>query len=196
MTRHRTDKYANFVEHPRYGRSPNITGLNPHTDYGGDTFIHWHSPKECRIPNSAIPADTTRQVSRTVPVTHYYDVKRNCRDCRRFFIFFAAEQKYWYETLGFGLESDCVRCVECRKNQQGIASQRARYEELSHVAERTIDETIEMAECCLSLIEASVFGGKSTHRVRTLLNFVPPESKFRRFARFNNLTARVQLAEG
>ena len=72
----KSDKYADYVEHPRYGKSPRVTGLNPQTD-GGDVFIHWHSPKDCRIPDTAIVADTTRQKAATVAVTHYYDVKRD-----------------------------------------------------------------------------------------------------------------------
>ena len=175
MTRS-ADKYASFVEHPRYGRDPNITGLNPETDFGGDVFLHWHSTKECRIPNTAIPADLSRQSSATVPVTHYYDVTRHCRDCRRPFIFFAWEQKHWYEVLGFGLNSDCVRCVKCRKQARGIARKRERYEELFHIPQRTVLEELEMADCCLSLIEASVFNERQTQHVRKLLNRIPPES--------------------
>ena len=100
------DEYATYIEHPRYGRRPRITGMNPETVYGGDVFIHWHSSKKCRIPNTAILADLSQQTPATVPVTHYYDVKRHCLDCGRSFLFFAEEQKHWYEVLGFGLDSD------------------------------------------------------------------------------------------
>ena len=175
----KTDKYAAFVDHPRYGRRPNLTGLNPHPR-DRDVHLHWNTTTHReivaafeavtgqkwpygdlssyaepikRIPNTAIVADLTRQTAATVPVTHYFDLERICRDCGRPFIFFAREQKHWYEELGFGLESDCVRCVECRKEQQGIARQRERYETLFHVADRTVDQNIEMAGCCLSLIE-------------------------------------------
>jgi len=165
-----SDRYSEFVDHPRFGRRPNITGLNPETGYGGSTFIHWHSPKECRIPNTAIPADLKRQTPATVPITHYYDVIRQCRDCGRSFIFFAEEQKHWYEDLGFSLDSNCVRCVPCRKRQQGVARQRERYEELFHVPDRTAAETLEMADCCLSLIETGTFSSRQTKRVRMLLN--------------------------
>src|SRR5688572_8761575 len=108
------DEYAAFVDHPRYGRHPHITGLNP--DGGSDdVFLHWRWRKKgCLIPNTAIPADLSRQTAATIHVTHYFDQKLECRDCRRLFIFFAEEQKHWYEELGFGLDSDCVRCVFCR----------------------------------------------------------------------------------
>ena len=166
------DEYKLFVEHPRYGRRPRITGMNPQMVYGGDVFIHWHSSKELRIPNTALQADLTRQTPATFPVTHYYDVKRECLDCGKHFIFFAEEQKHWYEELGFGLDSDCVRCVLCRKRQQGLARKRERYEELFHVSDRTTNESMEMAECCLSLIEANLFDMQQTERVRMLLKRV------------------------
>lgn len=172
-----TDEYAGFVAHPRYGQRPRITGLNPETDYAtGKPFLHWHSPEECRIPNTAIPADLSRQSPATVPVTHYFDVKRQCRDCDRLFIFFAEEQKYWYEELGFPLESDCVRCIDCRKKQQGLEQKRYRYEELFHVSGRTIAQDLEMADCCLSLVEGSVFNKRQLQRVRMILKKLPPQT--------------------
>ncbi len=171
-------RYSNFIEHPRYGRSPCFTGLNPHTDYGGDTFLHWHSSKSCRIPNTAIAADLNKQVPATVAVTHYYDVERKCRDCQSMFIFFAAEQKYWYEDLQFGLDSDCVRCCTCRKEQQGLTQKRQQYEELFHVVDRAPDQNLALAECCLYLIEKDVFTSQQTQHVRRLLNQLPNEKKY------------------
>lgn len=193
---HSEDKYASFVEHPRYGRRPHVTGLNPETIFGGDTFLHWHSPKECRIPNTAIPADLSQQVAATVPVTHYFDVVRTCRDCGRPFLFFAQEQKHWYEELGFGLDSDCVRCVPCRKRQQGIARVRERYEGLFHVRNRSSEENLEMADCCLSLIEQSVFHRRQTERVRMLLNQVIQGPDEHVDARCRDLLARLRAIEG
>ena len=168
-----TEHYSSFVEHPRFGRGPRFTGLNPQTDLDGNTFIHWHSPESCRIPKTAIAANLAQQVSATFAVTHYYDVKRKCRDCGRMFIFFAAEQKYWYEDLQFGLDSDCVRCVPCRKQQQGVARSRQQYEALFHVPHRTAAQSLTMAECCLDLIENGVFTQKQTQRIRMLLNQLP-----------------------
>lgn len=163
-------EFRDFVAHPRYGQGPRITGLNPESDYAsGRAFLHWHSPAGVRIPNTAIAADLSRQALATIPVTHYFDSKRQCADCRRPFIFFAAEQKFWYEELGFSLESDCVRCVPCRKKQQGLELQRQRYEELFHTPERSPEQILEMAECSLALIEADVFGKRQLERVRGIL---------------------------
>jgi Probable zinc-ribbon domain len=189
------DEYEAFVAHPRYGDRPRVTGLNPTTkDHNkpGEpiVLIHWHSPPECRIPNTAIVADIAKQNFTTFPVSHYFDVKRTCRDCKRPFLFFAEEQRHWYEELGFPLDADCARCVPCRKREQGIARTRQRYEELFHVAKPSDEELLEMAECCLSLIEASLFSPRQHERVRMLLNRVPDGHRYAK--RKQKLVARVQ----
>jgi Probable zinc-ribbon domain len=184
-------EFREFVTHPRYGQGPRITGLNPESDLAtGRVFLHWHSAKGVRIPNTAIPADVSRQRPATIPVTHYFDAKRQCADCGSPFIFFAAEQKYWYEELGFPLESDCLRCVVCRKKQQGLELNRLRYEELFHVQDRTPEQELEMAEYALSLVEAGVFGKRQIERVRSSLKKISSHAKLRA------LWERVHALEG
>ncbi len=153
------------------------------------------SDRTCRIANTAIVADLNRQSPAAVPVTHYFDLERKCRDCGRRFIFFAAEQQHWYEELGFGLESDCVCCIECRKKEQGIAYLREKYEALSHVAAKSIEQSLDMADACLSLIEAGVFTAKQTQRVRALLNTIPQDADVRERSRYAKMVERVAAAE-
>ncbi|MEL6108529.1 MAG: zinc-ribbon domain containing protein [Planctomycetota bacterium] len=220
MTR-KTDKYAQFADHPRYGRRPNVSGLNP-SPMDRNVRLHWNATShkeivsqyqavvgkewpygDCseycdrtrRIPNTAITADLSRQTPATVSVTHYFDLERQCRDCSRPFIFFAEEQRYWYEELGFGLESDCVRCADCRKRQQGIARHRETYESLFHVANKTDKQTLEMADACLWLIEQDVFTTRQTERVRMLLNSIPEDADIRKRTRCSDLFSRVLAAE-
>ncbi|MBN2024806.1 MAG: zinc-ribbon domain-containing protein [Pirellulales bacterium] len=166
------DPFELYVEHPRFGNRPRITGLDPRPGCEG-VYLGWRALDDWKIPGTAIVADLSRQTPATVPVTHYFDLKRICRDCGRPFLFFAEEQKHWYEELGFGLDSDCVRCPPCRVRQRGIARKRERYEEIFHVQERTTEQNIEMAECCLCLVEAAVFPPRQLERVRMLLNRVP-----------------------
>ena len=147
------------------------------------------------VPNCAIPANRSLQVSATIPVTHYFDVKRKCRDCGKLFIFFAQEQEFWYEELGFCLESDCVRCVPCRKRQQGVGYKRERYEELFHITDRTVDQNLEMANCCLVLVEEAVFHRRQLQRVRMLLKSAKRELSENTEYRFNDLWARLLLLE-
>ena len=188
------DEYVQFVEHPRYGRRPRLTGLNPHEELGR-TFFHWHSRADVRVPNTAIPADLSRQSPATVQVTHYFDAKRQCRECGKPFLFFAEEQRHWYEELGFPLESDCVRCVQCRKRQQGLARTRERYEELFHLPARTSDQQLEFAECCLSLVEAGVFHRRQLEHVRALLKTLPRVLDPTGRERLASLQTRVQRSE-
>jgi hypothetical protein len=217
----KTDKYAAFVDHPRYGRGPRLTGLNP-SPTDRDVHLHWNATthqeivaqfeavmgkkwpygdysayyrQTKRIPNTAVPADLTRQTPATVPVTHYFDLERPCRDCNRPFIFFAEEQKFWYEQLGFGLESDCVRCVDCRKKQQGIARQREVYESLFHLTDKDEQQALDMADACLYLIEHRVFTTRQTQRVRMLLNSIPQDAKARSKSRYADLVARLLAVE-
>ena len=180
-------EYREFVAHPRYGQGPRITGLNPENSYGGPTHLHWRSTSGSRIPNTAIPADLSRQSPSPSSVTHYFDEKRVCRDCEKPFIFFAVEQRYWYEELGFVLDSDCVRCVVCRRKEQGIAATRERYEELFHVADRTTEQQLEMAGCCFSLVESGVFHKRKLQDVRAIVKRLPSgldasaQAKLKRF---------------
>ncbi|MEQ1904531.1 MAG: zinc-ribbon domain-containing protein [Pirellulaceae bacterium] len=216
MMERKTDKYREFVDHPRYGRRPNITGLNP-SPMDADVCLHWNTTthKEIvakyesilgkrwpygdfsaytsgtkRIPNTALLADPLKQTRATVPVTHYFDLERRCRDCKRQFIFFAEEQKHWYEELGFGLESDCIRCTECRKTQQGIAQLRERYELLFHTEEKSEQQIFDLAECCVILIEQNVFTPKRFEFARMLLNKIDVGSELRQRREYVELIRR------
>lgn len=151
------DRYESYVEHPRFGREPRLTGLNiesSHVDSSNtDVFVHWHPG---RIPNTAVPADVSKQVGATIQVTHYYDLDRTCRKCNRPFIFFAEEQKYWYEELKLPLEADAVNCVPCRRKIRELQALKARYQELYH-ADRSETATYEMVEAALVLVEEGIF---------------------------------------
>ena len=187
-SRHIPNDYANYVEHPRYGRVPRFTGLDP-----DQSSLGWHTDKRQMVPGTAVRADVSRQSHALFPATHYYDVDTVCRDCGRRFIFFALEQKYWYEQLGFPLEVNAVRCIACRKRMHHLAYARKRFEELSHVPARNLEQTLKMADCCLRLIEQSIFHTRQTQRVRMLLNQVPQRK--RRAKTFLELTARLHAVE-
>lgn len=144
----------------------------------GEAWVkfHWYSSRESRIPNTAIEADISKQTITTMGVTHYFDELRTCQECDARFIFFAAEQKHWYEDLGFSLEANCIHCIHCRKKRQAIAQMRERYEQLFHVSSPSDAERLEIAECCLGLIEAGVFSPRKTEHVRAQLNRVSDRS--------------------
>lgn len=191
------EDYSNYVEHPRYGRGPRFTNLRLCDLPQGCRLLTYGSGK--RIDGTAVEADLERQSFSPVPVLYYFDRQRVCAECGRAFIFFAEEQKHWYETLGFVLDADCVRCIDCRRRQHGIERQRRRYEELFHRSSRTVDENVEMAECSLSLIEAGVFHVRQVERVRMLLNDLPEdrdETTERRYYDILHRVTRIEAGRG
>ena len=211
----KSDSFEYYVAHPRYGKRPRITGFDPDL-MDPEVNLHWNATsgaeiraqykaatgedfpfahllpadqkEPARIPATAIRADLKRQSPATVPVTHYYDLKRVCRDCDLPFIFFADEQQYWYESLGFPLEADCVRCTECRKKVQALVALRTRYDKLIHVDPRSDTETTELIDAALTLVENAVFGKKVCERLRACAKKLP---KNRRDA----LMQRIRAAE-
>jgi len=61
-----------------------------------------------------------------VPKYFYLDEQRTCVECRQPFVFYAKEQRYWYEELRFNFNSTAIRCVPCSKRQrseQGLREQ-------------------------------------------------------------------------
>lgn len=86
--------------------------------YGDDVYIY---------PDSVIVADTAKQNHSVVPRPYYVDILKTCRDCQREFIFYAREQKHWYEKLGFYIDADCVRCPKCHTTDQTLRRRFKRY---------------------------------------------------------------------
>lgn len=184
-----------YVEHPRYGKVPRLTGLDAdmdsmdvHLHYRLRTFTRplfdafrrggWQIPEIGEdsprlIPGTAIAADLTRQTPSTMPVSHYYDEERRCIDCRRLFVFFAEEQRYWYEELHFPLDADCVRCYPCRRQQRGIERTKRDYEELVTLADPSPDDMARMAFARLLLVESGRFHSRQLDHVRAFLRQHP-----------------------
>lgn len=49
------------------------------------------------------------------PYFAFIDAKLTCQDCGRSFVFSAAEQRHWYETLKFWVQSRPKQCLACRR---------------------------------------------------------------------------------
>ena len=74
-----------------------------------------------KLPKGAVAGDPTRQNFCPlchVPYYYYVDKERMCVQCGKSFIFSAKEQKYWYESLKFYLDSVAIRCLSCRKQRR------------------------------------------------------------------------------
>ena len=139
---------------------------------------------------TAIEADWRKQNFTTMGVGHYYDLKRHCFRCRQPFIFFAEEQKFWYEDLHLRLEVRANYCWSCRKQNRGVAAARQRYEELFHIAVLSESEAVEMAEHCLLLMEEKQFSPRKAEHVRALLKRVPEKTARRLGRRLETFEAR------
>ncbi len=79
------------------------------------------------LPLGAVPGDVSKQVfcpAHHEPKYFYLNEKRSCIQCGKAFVFRAAEQKFWYETLKFNFESIPIRCPRCRKLRRSERSLR------------------------------------------------------------------------
>jgi hypothetical protein len=187
--------YSEFVEHPRFGRGPRYTNVSPRDKPLGYRLRNYNS--DDLIDGTAVEADLEKQPPSPIPVLYYFDLKRVCVDCNRPFIFFAEEQKFWYESLGFSLGADCIRCINCRKQQQGNEQRRHRYEELLHKQQRSIEEDFQMAECCIELIESGLFHNRQTERIRMLLNRIARNGDVdQRYIGLRNRVVAIEVARG
>lgn len=186
------DHYDGFVEHPRYGRGPRYTGIDFATGpvrtlfqglilflWGTGEHPHWRIVFEPsrKVPNTGVLADRSKHGNTYSTVTHYFDEIVGCETCGRKFLFFAEEQKHWYEELGFNLAADCRDCPACRKVRHGLRKTQRRYEALHATEARTDEESLEMAEAALDLYEAGIFGPKVTATVRMLMKRCSPETR-------------------
>ncbi len=136
-------------------------------------------------------ADVARQRAATLHVTHYFDAKRVCRKCRRPFLFFAEEQKYWYEDLEFPLEADCLECAPCRRDEQRLRLTRQKYDALLRETTRTEADTLELVECGALLVESSIFSVKVLPKLRGLLKALPVDAEGPSCGRARSLMSRI-----
>ena len=120
-------KLRHLVPHPRFGCAVRPSGHVVSAEEIRDSY--WGYPTQTVFPESAVPANIAKQNYSTFPRTYYVDILKKCRDCNRGFLFFAEEQQYWYEELGFHIDADCVRCSECRKHDQTTRQRFQRYSE-------------------------------------------------------------------
>ena len=89
------------------------------------------------------------------------------------FIFFADEQRYWYEELQFPVDADCVRCHPCRHGKQGLDATRRSYETLLHVESPNLEQLLELTFARLDLVEARIFHTRQLDHVRSFLRQYP-----------------------
>ncbi len=134
-----------YVEHPRYGDRPIFSGEN--WTEAEIRQCYWRYGSERRLyAESAIRADLSRQSFCCAPRRVYVDVERRCRSCGRLFLWFALEQKYWFEVLGFFCDADCQHCQDCRHMAHVLRERRMAYDALLAKPDKTTAEWDRLAE--------------------------------------------------
>lgn len=128
----------NYVPHPRYGSHVMDSGGQLAEAEIRSGF--WAYRYANLFPQSALLADTSKQHYCLYPRKYYVDIAKVCRDCQRPFLFFAKQQQHWFETLGFYVDADCVRCSDCRRVKQQRQRCVQRYEQRRQAAELSLDE--------------------------------------------------------
>jgi hypothetical protein len=177
------------VAHPRYGYEPMDSGsrvsaeelAHSYWGYAHSTFID-RTGKVLRKGDdvggteyifcaSALPADVAKQKFGVFPRRHYVDILRRCRTCGEWFLFFAREQRHWYEVLGFWIDANCVHCHDCRLRDQRLRKARARYADRISSASTLGDrELLTLLRDALFLTESGLIKGDA--RLRRVRNLV------------------------
>lgn len=130
MAKRKHKPLPDLVPHPRYGNAPRPSGIEiPEEEIRKG---YWRYSREALFPETVLVADPSKQNYTIYPRKYYVDLLRKCRDCSRPFIFFALEQRYWYETLRYYIDADCVLCPACRRESQVLRRRLRRYSDLLH----------------------------------------------------------------
>ena len=151
MSKKKRGTRIDLVKHPRFGTAIRPSGIEVDADTVRKSF--WRYEGETIFPETAIPANLQKQNDPTVPCGWYVDVLKRCRDCRRQFIVYAVEQRHWYEVLGFKLDADCVRCLECRKSDQTLRRRFQRFSKTVQKPDLSGDELATFVEDAVFLWE-------------------------------------------
>jgi len=151
MSSKRKSMQKPYVVHPRYGDKPTCSGESHSVEE--ILSSHWSYRRESIFPESAIAADTTKQNYSLYPRTIYVDIEKRCAACGRWFIFFAKEQKYWFESLGFYIDADCAKCIDCRKKEQEVRVQMNQYAQLVKKKDLTEEEVRSLKRVALELFQ-------------------------------------------
>ncbi|MEM9764411.1 MAG: zinc-ribbon domain containing protein [Pseudomonadota bacterium] len=141
-----------YVVHPRYGDRPILSD----EDWSAEEIrrAFWRHGSSKFFPETAISANIARQNCGYCPRRVYVDIEKRCLTCGRFFLFFALEQRFWFEQLGFFVDADCVHCQDCRHEQHLFKASRREYDALVAKPEKTRAEWARLTELGGALWEA------------------------------------------
>ena len=191
----KTDIFAAYVNHPRYGQRPRISNQTIQITKHEQFCLVSRCNAGKIFKNTAIKADMELQKGSAYAVKYFFDEDKTCVHCKRHFIFFAAEQKYWFDQLKFNIAAQGHSCFECRAfaNEQKYFKQR--YDALTHHGERTNEQSLEMAHMCLSLVESGVFKPRSIQTVQKFLNEIANDDKSPMKGKIAKIRHRIEAVQ-
>ena len=114
-------------------------------------------PHSGTLPEGFLWGEPAKQVfGMGGPALVFGPLERVCRDCAKAFAFSAAEQKHWYEELGFLLDSTAVRCAPCRTRRRHLERARRGWELALRAAEASpsVEEHLGVARAALAVFGA------------------------------------------
>jgi len=94
----------------------------------------WQVWRSTIVPGTAILPNEASQNYTLFPRRIYADLLKQCQACARPFLFYANEQRFWYETLRIPVDADCVMCPPCRKHAHRVKAALLRYEKALQAA--------------------------------------------------------------
>lgn len=146
------NKIKEYVKHPRYGDKP----LSSNSKYTLEEVnrSYWGYSNKTVFVHTVIDADIEKQNYSTFPRGLYVDIEEKCIECKRWFLFYAQEQKFWYENLGIYIDVPCTKCVECRKKIQNLKQTIKSYEQLLGKDNRTAKETKALKKIATELFKS------------------------------------------
>lgn len=118
--------------------------------------------------SSAIRADIDMQNYTVFPRHWYVDATFHCARCRNEFVFSAPEQRFWYEELGFWIDSTAKHCSRCRGDLRRLKALQREYDrEIKQTIPRAVDPARKRR--LLQVIEELTQAGIHLHS-RTMAN--------------------------
>jgi hypothetical protein len=166
MAKKRQHTSQTLVPHPRYGSQVIASSSAASLEEVRASF--WGYASATIYPESAIPADASKQHYSVSPRGYYVDTLKRCRNCDRPFIFFALEQRCWFEVLRFWIDADCVLCPECLVADQQLRYRFRRYSERVARSDLSNRELASLLADALFLAKVGVI--KDEQKLRRLRN--------------------------
>ncbi len=122
-----------LVPHPRARQMAQATHRSvPSMSVEQIRSMAWQMWRSTIVPGTAILANEHAQAYALFPRRIYADLLKRCKDCTRPFLFYANEQRFWFEALRIPVDADCVLCPPCRKHAHRVKGALFRYANALH----------------------------------------------------------------